>query len=93
MEYEQYNNHVALIVHTFSYAQVQRRLQEDKQLGEEQEAYVTELGEGDGALDRVFILIKTIHCVEQIIEKNQRVYWPVSHSFEKYARHLLIFLG
>ena len=44
---------------------------------EEQETYITELGYENGALDRVFILIKTIHCVEQIIERNQRIYWPI----------------
>ncbi|XP_021947381.1 protein maelstrom homolog isoform X1 [Folsomia candida] len=60
-----------------SYAQVQRRLQDDKQFSEEQEQYITELGTDAGALDRVFVLIKTNHCVEQIIERNQRIYWPI----------------
>lgn len=56
---------------------MQRRLQDDKQFSEEQEQYITELGTDAGALDRVFVLIKTNHCVEQIIERNQRIYWPI----------------
>jgi hypothetical protein len=60
-----------------SYAHMQRKLAEDKQLAEEMEQYINELGTDEGALDRFFIFIKTIHCVEQILEKNNRVYWPL----------------
>jgi len=60
-----------------SYAQMQRRLAEEKQAAEDMENYITELGTDEGALDRYFILIKTVHCVEQLLERNNRVYWPL----------------
>ncbi len=52
-------------------------MHEERLLSDLQDTYVQELGVGTGALDRVFILIKTIHCVEQIVERNQRIYWPL----------------